>query len=232
VEIGRHIQGVIGVSRNSNIGTSLSRPAELLIALTAICKVSFPIVLLAILLFIGCFRNYTVLTTSPLYHSLYLSFIVPSTRSSCLNYAGSHLYSYLGNYRILLHIGRSYVHILYYILLTGGLGYRSQIWLVAEAFAEAFAEVAVEIAAEVLVEVAAKVLTEVLTEAAEVLIVQLNRGVGNLVYRYVVVQAGLGFNIDTSAAEAAAEALAEILAEVLAEVLASLVVYCLDSSVS
>jgi hypothetical protein len=38
------------VSHNSNIGTSLSRPAESLIALTAICKVSFPIVLLAILL--------------------------------------------------------------------------------------------------------------------------------------------------------------------------------------
>jgi hypothetical protein len=38
------------VSYDSNIGISLSRLAELLIALTAICKVSSPIVLLAILL--------------------------------------------------------------------------------------------------------------------------------------------------------------------------------------
>ena len=89
------------MSYNSNIGISLSRPAESLIALTAICKVSSPIVLLVILLFIGCFRDYTVLTASPLYYSLYLSFIVPSIRSSYLDYASSYLYSYLRNYRSL-----------------------------------------------------------------------------------------------------------------------------------
>ena len=39
------------MSCDSNIGTSLSGLAESLIALTAICKVSSPIVLLAILLY-------------------------------------------------------------------------------------------------------------------------------------------------------------------------------------
>ena len=34
----------------------------------------------------------------------------------------------------------------------------------------------------------------------EVIIVQLNRGVGNLIYYYIVVQAGLGFDVDTGAA--------------------------------
>ena len=38
-------------------------------------------------------------TASPLYHFLYPSFMVPFMRSSCLNYAGSHLYSHLRNYR-------------------------------------------------------------------------------------------------------------------------------------
>jgi hypothetical protein len=52
----------------------------------------------------------------------------------------------------------------------------------AELFAEPFAEV-----------------------LAEVLVVRLDRGVGNLVHRCVVVQAGLGFDVDTGAAEAAAE---------------------------
>ena len=44
-------------------------------------------------------------------------------------------------------------------------------------------------------DIAAEVLREV---AAEVLIVLLNWGVGNLVYCYMVVQVGLGFNINTS----------------------------------
>ena len=44
--------------------------------------------------------------------------------------------------------------------------YRSQVWVVAEAFAEAFAEVAADIAAEVLAEVAAEIAAEVLAEAA------------------------------------------------------------------
>src|ERR1700733_16192773 len=99
----------MGVSYNSNIGMGLSGPAELLTALTASGNSSF----------ICCFRDYAVPTASPLYHSLYLSFMVPSMRSSCLNYAGSHLYSYLGNCGILLYIGRSYVYILYHILLAG-----------------------------------------------------------------------------------------------------------------
>ena len=53
------------------------------------------------------FYNYAIPTASPLYHSLYLSFMVPSTRSSCLNYAGSHLCSHIGNcgsLKILFHI--------------------------------------------------------------------------------------------------------------------------------
>jgi hypothetical protein len=54
---------------------------------------------------------------------------------------------------------------------------------------------------EVAVEAAAEIAVEVLTEVtAEVLIILLDRGVGNLVYYYIVVQAGLGFNIDTGAA--------------------------------
>ena len=36
--------------------------------------------------------------------------------------------------------------------------------------------------------------------AAEVLVVRLDRGVGNFVYRYMVVQAGSGFDINTSTA--------------------------------
>jgi hypothetical protein len=38
-------------------------------------------------------------------------------RTSCLDYAGSHLCSYLGNRGILLHVGRSHVHILYILFL-------------------------------------------------------------------------------------------------------------------
>ena len=47
-----------------------------------------------------------------------------------------------------------------------------------------------------------EVVTEVTAEvvAAEVVIVRLNWGVGNLVHCYVVVQAGLGFDVDTGAA--------------------------------
>ena len=36
--------------------------------------------------------------------------------------------------------------------------------------------------------------------AAEVLVVLLDWGVGNFVYRYIVVQAGSGFDVDTGAA--------------------------------
>ena len=39
--------------------------------------------------------------------------------------------------------------------------YRSQIWVVAEAFAEDFAEVAAEVAADIAAEIAAEVLAEV-----------------------------------------------------------------------
>jgi len=50
---------------------------------------------------VDCLRNYAVLTASPLHHSLFcLSFTVPSTRTSCLDHTGSHLYSYLGNLKI------------------------------------------------------------------------------------------------------------------------------------
>jgi hypothetical protein len=59
-----------------------------------------------------------------------------------------------------------------------------------------------------------RVLAEV---AAKVLVVQLSRGVGNLIYRYIVVQAGLGFNVDTGAAEAATEVTGKVAAEVLVE---------------
>ena len=36
--------------------------------------------------------------------------------------------------------------------------------------------------------------------ATEVLVIQLDQGVGNLVYRYIVVQAGSGFDVDAGAA--------------------------------
>jgi hypothetical protein len=39
-----------------------------------------------------------------------------------------------------------------------------------------------------------------LTWSKKVIEQGLNQGVGNLVHRYVVVQAGLGFDVDTSAA--------------------------------
>jgi hypothetical protein len=66
------------------------------------------------------------------------------------------------------------------------------------------------------VEVTAEVAVEVFIElaAAEVLIIRLDRGVGNLVYCYMVVQAGLGFDINTGAAEATTEVLVEVLIEV------------------
>ena len=44
---------------------------------------------------------------------------------------------------------------------------------------------------------AADVVAEI---TAEFLVVRLDRGVGNLVYHYVVVQAGSGFDVDTGAA--------------------------------
>ena len=58
-----------------------------------------------------------------------------------------------------------------------------------------------DLAAEALAEVVAEILVGVLAEvAAEVLVVQLDQGVGNLVHRCVVVQAGSGFDVDTGAA--------------------------------
>ena len=69
--------------------------------------------------------------------------------------------------------------------------------LAAEVFAEVAAEITAEIAAEITAEIAAGVIAEV---TAEVLVVRLDRGVGNLVHHYVVVQAGSGFDVDTSAA--------------------------------
>jgi hypothetical protein len=65
-----------------------------------------------------------------------------------------------------------------------------------------------------LAELFAEPFVEVLTE---VLVVRLNQGVRNLVYRCIVVQVGLGFDVDTGAAEATAEVAAEVLAEVLIE---------------
>ena len=56
---------------------------------------------------------------------------------------------------------------------------------------------AAEAAAEVAAEIAAEVLAEVI---AEILVVRLDQGVGNLVHRCVVVQAGSGFDVDTGAA--------------------------------
>ena len=67
-----------------------------------------------------------------------------------------------------------------------------------------------------------KIVAEITTEF---FIIRLDRGVKNLVYCYIVVQAGSGFNIDTNtalystvAAEAAAEVVAEIAAEIAVEV--------------
>ena len=46
-----------------------------------------------------------------------------------------------------------------------------------------------------------EVIAEITTEIAiEILVVRLNRGVKNLVYYYIVVQAGSGFNVDAGAA--------------------------------
>ena len=57
-----------------------------------------------------------------------------------------------------------------------------------------------DLTAEVLAEVIAEILIGVLIEVAtEVFIIQLNQGVGNFVYYYIVVQAGLGFDVDTGA---------------------------------
>ena len=63
-----------------------------------------------------------------------------------------------------------------------------QIWVVTEVITEVIAEIAAEVNVEVAMEI-----------AVEILIVRLNWGVGNLVYCYVVVQAGLGFNVDAGA---------------------------------
>ena len=64
---------------------------------------------------------------------------------------------------------------------------------------------------------------------AEVLVIQLNRGVKNFVYYYIVVQAGLGFDVDagatlylTVAAEATVEVVAEIAMEIAAELAAEI----------
>ena len=70
----------------------------------------------------------------------------------------------------------------------------------------------------------------------EVFVVRLNQGVRNFVYYYIVVQAGSGFDINTSAAlyltvagrwqifvEVAAEVITEITAEIAAEVAAEVI---------
>ena len=46
-------------------------------------------------------------------------------------------------------------------------------------------------------DLAAEVLVEI---TAEFLVIRLDQGVGNFVYHYIVVQAGSGFDVDTSAA--------------------------------
>ena len=71
--------------------------------------------------------------------------------------------------------------------------------------------------AEVFTEVITEIATEVNTEVAtKILIIQFNRGVGNLIYHYIVVQAGSGFNVDTNAAlySTVAAEVAEVAAEV------------------
>ena len=49
--------------------------------------------------------------------------MVPSTRNSCLNYAGSYLYNYFGNREILFYISYSYIYIFCHIFVISGLGY-------------------------------------------------------------------------------------------------------------
>ena len=59
----------------------------------------------------------------------------------------------------------------------------------------------IQVVAEVVTEITAEIAAEVLTKVAtEILVVQLDQGVRNLVYCYVVVQAGSGFNVDTNTA--------------------------------
>ena len=91
----------------------------------------------------------TVPTTPPLHHSL---FTVPSTRTSCLDHASSHLCSCLGNRGILFYIGCSYIYIFYHIFVASGLGCRLQIWAVAEITTEFTVAVTTEVTTEVLTE--------------------------------------------------------------------------------
>ena len=73
--------------------------------------------------------------------------------------------------------------------------------LAAEGFAEVAAENSAEIAAEVIAEIAVEIAAEVLVQVvAEILVVRLDWGVKNFIYRYMVVQAGSGFDVDTGAA--------------------------------
>ena len=73
--------------------------------------------------------------------------------------------------------------------------------MVPDIAAEVLAEVLAEVAAEVVAEIVAEILTEILAGvAAEVLVVQLDQGVGNLVHHCVIVQAGSGFDVDTGVA--------------------------------
>ena len=72
--------------------------------------------------------------------------------------------------------------------------YYLQIQVVTKVVIEIVVEVIAEIATEILTEVLTKVLAEV---TAKALVVQLNQGVANLSYCYIVVQAGSGFNINT-----------------------------------
>jgi hypothetical protein len=90
-----------------------------------------------------------------------------------------------------------------------------QTWVVAKVITEVVAEITVEVFGGVLAKV-----------AAEVFVIWLDQGVGNLVYYYMVVQAGLGFDVDTSTAlyliitvEVAAEVAAKGVAEIATEII-------------
>ena len=85
-------------------------------------------------------------------------------------------------------------------------------------------------------EIAAEVDAEVTVEITmEIFVVRFDWGVRNLIYYYIVVQAGSGFDVDTSAAlyltvavEAAAEVIMEITTEILVEVVVEIFVVRLD----
>ena len=79
-----------------------------------------------------------------------------------------------------------------YIIVQAGLGFDVDTstalysTVAAKVAAKVITKITAETTTEITVEIAAEVLTEVVTE---ILVVQLNQGVGNLVYHYIIVQA-------------------------------------------